>query len=182
VIIFFQGEVEKITGYKEVDFTSGTVRWDELIYPKDLPEVKKINEEFYNSFENSKQLEYRIIDKNRNVHWILESVQKIYDVSNNKEGVQGTIIDITDKKEAEELILEEIKKLTELNRVKVDLIETFNYKNRMQVPKLEKIILNMGLFCSFKGAILGFINRSSNSKKTCANSLKQFAILEFRSS
>ena len=29
--------------------------------------------------------------------------------------------------------------------VALKLIETFNYKNRMQVPKLEKIVMNMGL-------------------------------------
>ena len=27
------------------------------------------------------------------------------------------------------------------------LIETFQYKNRMQVPKFEKIVLNMGMGC-----------------------------------
>ena len=31
------------------------------------------------------------------------------------------------------------------NEVVPKLIERFNYKNRMQVPKLEKIVLNMGL-------------------------------------
>ncbi|MEW6671143.1 MAG: 50S ribosomal protein L5 [Thermodesulfobacteriota bacterium] len=32
-----------------------------------------------------------------------------------------------------------------LNEVVPKLIETFQYKNRMQVPKFEKIVLNMGL-------------------------------------
>ncbi|MHA2009627.1 MAG: PAS domain S-box protein [Promethearchaeota archaeon] len=127
-VIFFQGAVEKITGYNEIDFTSGTIRWDELIHPQDLPRVKKLIDEFFDSPENSTQREYRIIDKNREIHWVLESIQKIYDDSNNKEGVQGTIIDITDKKEAEELVLEEIKKLTELNRVKVDLLNRVSHE------------------------------------------------------
>lgn len=127
-VTFFQGEIEKITGYEETDFTSGTIRWDELIHPKDLPKVKILIDEFFDSPEKSTQQEYRIIDKNREIHWVLESVQKIYDKTNNKEGLQGTIIDITDKKEAEELILEEIKKLTELNRVKVDLLNRVSHE------------------------------------------------------
>ena len=31
------------------------------------------------------------------------------------------------------------------NEVVPKLVETFNYKNKMEVPKLDKIVLNMGL-------------------------------------
>lgn len=36
-------------------------------------------------------------------------------------------------------------KKTYVEKIVPELIETFNYKNVMQVPKLEKIVLNMGL-------------------------------------
>ncbi|MBW2518511.1 MAG: 50S ribosomal protein L5 [Deltaproteobacteria bacterium] len=40
--------------------------------------------------------------------------------------------------------MSQLKKIYE-NEVVPKLMDTFNYKNRMQVPKLEKIVLNMGL-------------------------------------
>jgi len=119
---FFQGAIEKITGYEEQDFISERIKWDQLIHPEDMPIIRKKIEEFHKSPQNSEQREYRIIDKHGKIHWLLESIQKIQGITNNKDGVQGTIIDVTDKKEAEELIIEENTKLQELNQMKIDLI------------------------------------------------------------
>ena len=32
-----------------------------------------------------------------------------------------------------------------MNMVRAGLVETFNYKNPMEVPKLDKVVLNMGV-------------------------------------
>ena len=125
---FFQGAVEKITGYEEEDFISERIKWDQLIHPEDLSKIRKDIEEFNGSPQKSAQREYRIIDKHGKTHWVLESIRKIQDKSKNQDGVQGTITDITDKKEAEELIVEENTKLLELNQMKIDLINRISHE------------------------------------------------------
>ncbi|MHA2180802.1 MAG: PAS domain S-box protein [Promethearchaeota archaeon] len=125
---FFQGAIEKITGYEEEDFKSEFIKWDQLIHPKDRLRIRKEIDEFHESPQNSAQREYRIIDKKGKIHWLLESIQKIQGKSKNKDGVQGTIIDITDKKEAEELIIKENTKLLELNQMKIDLINRISHE------------------------------------------------------
>jgi len=125
---FFRGAIEKITGYEEEDFISERIKWDQLIHPEDRQIIWKKVEEFHESPQNSAQREYRIIDKNGKIHWLLESIQKTQGKSKKKEGVQGTIIDITDKKEAEELIIEENTKLQKLNQMKIDLINRISHE------------------------------------------------------
>jgi hypothetical protein len=125
---FFRGTIEKITGYEEEDFNSERIKWDQLIHPEDRLRIRKEIDGFHESPQNSAQREYRIIDKNGKIHWLLESIQKIQDKSKSKDGVQGTIIDITDNKEAEALIIEENTKLQKLNQMKVDLINRISHE------------------------------------------------------
>ncbi len=121
-VAFFQGSVEKITGYIETDFTSERIKWNQLIHKDDIAKVQKMIEKFKNSSQKSTQREYRIKDKRGKIHWVLETIQKIYDKSKGEDGEQGTIIDITEKNEAENLIIQRVNKLSELNQIKTDLI------------------------------------------------------------
>ena len=121
-VAFFQGSVEKITGYTEDDFISERIRWNKLIHKDDKKKVQKMVEKFNNSSKRTTQREYRITDKSEKIHWVLETIQKFYDKSREEETVQGTIIDITEKNEAENLIIQEANKLSELNQMKTDLI------------------------------------------------------------
>ncbi len=121
-VAFFQGSVEKITGYTEDDFISERIRWNQLIHKDDYVKVQRMVDKFNNSSHRTTQREYRIIDKSGKIHWILETIQKLYDNSKEEEAVQGTIIDITEKNQAENLIIQEVNKLSELNHLKTDLI------------------------------------------------------------
>ena len=121
-VAFFQGSVEKITGYTEDDFISERIKWNQLIHKDDAVKVQGMAEKFNNSSKRTTQREYRIIDKKGKIHWILETIQKLYDKSKGEEAIQGTIIDITEKNEAENLIIQEVNKLSELNQMKTDLI------------------------------------------------------------
>ena len=98
--IFFHGVVEEITGYTEEDFRDGTLRWDHIIHPEDLP---KIYEDAIKTIPHySTEREYRIIRKDGQTRWVLEFMQNICDDSGKPIFVQGTIYDITERKKAEE--------------------------------------------------------------------------------
>jgi len=100
--IFFHGAVEKITGYTEKEFTAGKPRWNQIIYPEDLP---RISESKVASTPNySEERKYRIVRKDGEIRWVHEVIQNICDDSGKPIMVQGTIYDITEHKEAEDEI------------------------------------------------------------------------------
>ncbi|MFX0207724.1 MAG: PAS domain-containing protein, partial [Candidatus Hodarchaeota archaeon] len=103
---FFLGNVEGITGYDEESFISGEIVFNQLIHPEDIQRINNDVEEFMSSPQKATQREYRIIDKNGNLHWIQESIQKFYDEKLKKGGVYGTLVDITERKQAEEALRE----------------------------------------------------------------------------
>jgi len=65
-----------------------------LIHPEDLSWVKKQMPEFIRGSATSTFREYRIIDKNDQIHWVLEHVTRCQ-FSRFENGVDGTIQDIT---------------------------------------------------------------------------------------
>ena len=64
--VFFHGAVEELTGYREDDFTSGQIKWEEIIHPDDFSsarDAKKIITEPDYTFKG----EYRIVCKDGSV-------------------------------------------------------------------------------------------------------------------
>ncbi|WP_440947419.1 PAS domain S-box protein [Methanosarcina sp. T3] len=104
VPVFLNGAVEEITGYREEDFTS-RIKWKDIIHPDDLPIVLKVEEKVRDSSSTSYGgVEYRIKHRNGRVRWVSEIYQKIRKTDERPEFYQGTIYDVTDKKEMEKLL------------------------------------------------------------------------------
>ncbi len=108
-IEFFHGAVNEITGYVEDDFVEDKVKWTDMIHKDDLPwtldDVKRVIFEKLSSSER----EYRIISKDKKVKWVVERVNTIFDSSGQIMGSQGTIYDITERKQAEKALKESEK-------------------------------------------------------------------------
>ena len=102
--IFFHGAVEEITGYSEQDFVTGNPRWDQVIPPGDLAEIRKRdNEKLYNVPGCSIQREYRIIRKDGEERWVSDFIQNLTD----ERGIlllSGVLIDITRRKRVEDAL------------------------------------------------------------------------------
>ncbi|MHA1931425.1 MAG: PAS domain S-box protein [Promethearchaeota archaeon] len=120
---FFRGAVDEITGYREEDFLSGKVKWNELIHLDDLSEINEKIKKFHeNNIQKRDKREYRIIDKKGETKWILEFSEKFYDPSAEKEGVRGIIVDNTEKKLIEQKLKESEKKFRSLVETTSDWI------------------------------------------------------------
>ncbi len=98
--IFFQGTVEEITGYQEEEFVAGKPRWDQIIHPDDLADLPG-SDEIRAVPGYSIQREYRIIHKDGQVRWVRERLHNVCDESGKPTQLQGTIFDITKRKETE---------------------------------------------------------------------------------
>ncbi|MFW9853281.1 MAG: PAS domain S-box protein, partial [Candidatus Thorarchaeota archaeon] len=99
--IFFHGAVEEITGYKEEDFTISGLKWDELILPEDLHITQSITKNLQTEPNFKSTLEYRIKRKDGEIRWIRQYISNISIEGENPFLVQGTLYDITKRKNAE---------------------------------------------------------------------------------
>lgn len=101
--IFFHGAVEEITGYKEEDFTAGKPRWDEIIHPDDFADLPG-KEEVIRIPNYSINREYRIIHKDGQESWVREYLHNMSNETGEITRIQGTLYDITERKQIEEAL------------------------------------------------------------------------------
>ncbi len=122
--IFIHGMVHDITGYTDEEFTSGKVRWEQIIHPDDMRlaydgETKKL--QMVPGFSSDK--EYRIIRKDGAVRWVHHRAQNQAGEDGKVAYIQGTIHDITDRRAAEDALRERMKEITCLYAVSRDIQE-----------------------------------------------------------
>ncbi len=105
VPIFFHGAVEEITGYTEREFLNRKPRWDQIIHEEDLPSLFTEDEKKLHIIpQYSYEREYRIVRKDGAVRWVHEIIQNICGDSGKPTILQGTIYDITERKQAEKAL------------------------------------------------------------------------------
>ncbi len=102
--LFMHGTVEEITGFSEEEFILKRP-WKEIIHPEDLPrmyeESKKVKD--YKD-PCSGEIDFRMVHRSGKIKWVHEIYQKIPGKNGNPDMYQGTIYDITERKEAEEAL------------------------------------------------------------------------------
>ncbi len=99
---FISSEIETISGYPASDFISNRVRsFTSIIHPDDL---KKALNTVYATVERETPfaIEYRIIRAEGEIRWVLEKGQGVFDEGGKLQCLDGVILDITDRKRAEE--------------------------------------------------------------------------------
>ena len=102
--IFIHGAVEEITGHTEEELMS-RAKWKEIILPEDLPLLLKEEERIRNSpvIKHTK-VDFRIIHRDGKIRWLHEIYQKVLGKDGKPKYYQGTIYDITERKETEEFL------------------------------------------------------------------------------
>lgn len=102
--VFMHGAVKEITGYEAEEFTSGRLLWDRMIFPEDMPLIMESSEALRSDPKVLIEREYRIKHKDGKVRWAHELIQNVCDASGKPVLLQGSIYDITERKEAEEIL------------------------------------------------------------------------------
>ncbi|WP_375560544.1 PAS domain-containing protein [Bernardetia sp. OM2101] len=107
---FISKGVERITGYAASDFLDNKVcSFASIIHPDD----NSTNEEITQAIETKQpyKIEYRLIHKNGSVIWVEETGQVVEDKINNINYLDGILMDITQRKQAEQIIETQTQKL-----------------------------------------------------------------------
>ena len=100
---YIGGAVEEITGYPQSDFQDNAVRtFGSLIHPDDADSVTREVEEAV-AARRDFSLEYRILHRDGSLRWILSIGQPVIDSDGTLKWLDGTLFDITDRKQAEEI-------------------------------------------------------------------------------
>ncbi len=100
----FVSENVKQFGYNVEDFTSGRILYGNIVHKDDINAVSeslaRSIREGYDSFE----MEYRIITGDGNIRWVEERTYIQRDSESNVTHFQGIVVDVTERKEAEEML------------------------------------------------------------------------------
>lgn len=93
-------------GYSPDDFYNGRIRWPDLVHPEDLPEMRKQVEEYAAKNISDYTQSYRVIGKEGNIRWVEDTTNTERDEEGNIVFYQGTVVDVTERKLAEEKLRE----------------------------------------------------------------------------
>ncbi|MFX0002696.1 MAG: PAS domain S-box protein [Candidatus Hodarchaeota archaeon] len=153
IIIIQNGEIKymnktisKISGFPIEEILNWSIKdllkW---IYPDDIPaimeRVKKNKENRMSAFSHNF---FRVINKNGEIRWLEDYTSKIVFQGNPANLI--SLIDITDKKEAEKLIIEENERLQELHELRKDLITRVSHELKTPMTSIygaNQIILKL---------------------------------------
>ncbi len=121
--VFVHGAAEEITGYSREDFLSGNIKWTRLVKDEDLPLIQEKRKKLKEEPELFTELEYRIRRKDGELRWVREVIQNVPEGPDKSIHFQGSIHDITQRKEAEEALekAEKVRKKEIHHRIKNNL-------------------------------------------------------------
>ena len=128
---FIGAEVEQVTGHASGEFTSGAARWKEIIHPEDLGWLKEAFHKAVREKTGTLHSEYRIRDRDGGIRWIADRRQLIYGENGDFAYVDGLLLDITDRKKAEENLRGSEDRYRDLVENSQDLICTHDLEGRI---------------------------------------------------
>jgi PAS domain S-box-containing protein len=113
---YYSDKILDITGYSADELTDNkVVSFSDIIYHEDLVRVrKKIDESVKENKPYS--LEFRIAHKNGQIRWVQENGRPVYDKASNTYYLDGITMEITDKKQAEQALIDAKLELERLNQ------------------------------------------------------------------
>jgi len=108
---YVSANVRNLFGYDSQEFTSGSLLYEQIIHPDDLPKVK--NEVHYYSDRKSASTfihkRYRIITKDGQIKWVVDRTYIKRNTTGEVLGYQGIIVDISEIVHREQQIINKEK-------------------------------------------------------------------------
>jgi PAS domain S-box-containing protein len=93
-------------GYTPDEFLSGSITYSSILHPEDLERVTREVHDFCNEGADQFRLEYRIMTKGGDIRWVNEHTHVERDAAGDVKNFEGIVIDVTERKRAEDAIHE----------------------------------------------------------------------------
>ncbi|MCD4822306.1 MAG: PAS domain-containing protein [Methanococcoides sp.] len=117
-------------GYSAEDLTSHKFLYGDIIHPWDIDDYLISLSECIKNNSNEFKKEYRILDSERNIHWVNETSLIETDNSGNPTRFQGIIVDITDRKKAEAMVIQAKLVAEVANKTKSEFLANMSHELR----------------------------------------------------
>lgn len=116
-VSFVSKSVTKLIGYSQKDFQTNSIEYANRIHPDDLTQVmEEVSDAVENKVYFFEHKPYRIITKNGDIKWILDSTVILRDEKDNVINFVGYLTDITELKN-NELELQNISRTDQLTKI-----------------------------------------------------------------
>lgn len=102
-------------GYQPEEFLSGAFTYSEIIHPEDLARVTREVQDIRDGGGDLLRLEYRLMTKGGEIRWVNELTHVERDEAGCVKNFEGVVIDVTDRKLAEEELKRQKQLLEDLN-------------------------------------------------------------------
>ena len=133
VTLDMNSSAERILGYNRSEMIGRNYIEFNMVTSNQASIIKRMYKELLNG-NKSKPTEFQIKKKNGNMAWV--SYQSSMIKLDNEIIIESIAQDITDKKKAENLIIEENKRLLELNKIKSDLISRVSHELKTPITSI----------------------------------------------
>jgi PAS domain S-box-containing protein len=104
---FIDKKLEFVTGYKADDFNSGNLKWSDIVVEEDIEPARRTVLRALDT-DRSFVREYRIRSKDGNIRWIQDRGQIVCDKKGQIEFISGVMFDVTECKQTEETLAQEL--------------------------------------------------------------------------
>ncbi len=118
--IFVSPQIRDLLGVEPEDWIADQYCWSNHVHPDDF--VRAWDDYMYSySHDVPMSHEYRMVHEDGTVKWVLELARPIHDEHGDPWMIQGVILDITDRKEAEELQAARSERLGSIIEIQRDI-------------------------------------------------------------
>lgn len=107
--IFVSDAIEKMTGYRPQAFLDDAQLWHKILHHEDLPRIRHIINQAI-SRRQAYAFEARIVCADGQIRWVYERGQGMWDPWGNLLYLDGALVDLTDRKQKEEILQRQVQR------------------------------------------------------------------------
>ncbi|MCS6808698.1 MAG: PAS domain S-box protein [Bacteroidota bacterium] len=133
-------------GFTAQDFTSGAISFLHHVHPDDREKVLDTFRHLSKAKADHLRREYRLLTAQGRTVWVEDNLMAVYDEQGNVTGYQGVLLDIDERRRAEEEINKALLKEKELIELKARFVTIASHEFR---TPLTSILLSVGILRDF---------------------------------